>query len=134
MELFEEYSQLILGILGSVMSVFFSGFVWAVKSAWKAHRKEISCLSNSIANLRESHVEARNHQAKLTDITQGLRAEMHLATKSMDYAKMGLTALEGAIQQQQKTINQYVERIAMIDGQLAAVFKFVDAKRRSTDV
>lgn len=137
-ELAKDYGPAVLSVIASVMSGLFSVGLWLAQMAWRKHKKQMLSLAKSIEAIgteQKSIIDlSRKEHAKLWEMTATLRAELHLSNQKSDTIKAGLLGLEGTMRQQTTRIDTYIERMGQAEGKFAAIFKFLDAKPRATDV
>jgi len=127
----------VLSLITGIMTIFFGAFSAVLRYAWKLHEGRMTSIANCLTKLtqavdqdQKSHLE---EASKIWQSIQGLRAELHLSSKHADDLKAGILKLEGTIDGQRATLYQHIEKITRLDSKLEAVFRVIDAPRRSTD-
>lgn len=138
LDLAQEYGPAALSVVGSILAALFSGFCAAATWAWSKHKDRTLKLQMTITEIGRMLNAYRDNSStehgKLRDTILGQRAELHLLRQTVDPIKGGMLNLEGVIKNQNDTINRYVEKMGVVQGQLQAVFKFLDAAPRATDI
>lgn len=137
MQLLELFGPVVLAAIGAVLSVVFGGLAALARAAWRVHLRRMEAMASALADLAKAvktHEDyATAEHKKLWDGVQGLRAELQLANRNTDNIKTGLLKLEGALDNQRATIQDYIKATEKISGKMEAIFRFVDAPRRATD-
>ena len=133
----KEYGPGAFSVVGSVLAFLFSTFWAAVIWAWRKHKAHMETLENLIHSLKEHVDHDREQNASehlfIKESMAAFRAEVHLLELQVNPLKAGLLTLEGAVRNQNETINRYVEKMGVVSGKLDAVFRFIDAVPRPTD-
>jgi hypothetical protein len=123
-----------LTVLGAVLAAFWGFIVWI----WSRHKKFMKYQNTALVKLGEGiandRKESLSEHAKIKETLMSYRAELHLFKKEMEPLKPAILNLEGAIRNQQHTINDYVEKMGKVSGKLDAVFAVFEAQARATDV
>lgn len=137
-DLVKEYGPAVMTVIGSVASVIFSWLLWLVRFLWKKHKAQTKHLRDSIVEIGKLFSEYKDasttEHAKIKETMTAYRAELHLLKVTVEPLKAGILSLEGAVKNQNDTINRYIEKMGVVQGKLDAVFKFIDAPNRSTDL
>lgn len=133
-----DWGPIIASVVGSILTFLASIFAFVARWAWTKHCERMSLMEGAIARLTTEIASAtdkqREEHVKIWDMAQQLRAEVHMAKNSTDHLKAGLLSVEGVIKHQQGNINEHIGVLAKLDAKLEAVFRFVDANKRATDV
>lgn len=136
-EVSKEYGP-VLSIVGSVMTVVFAIIGFLVKQMWAHHSQKMESLilatQELATNLKEHENSTLTKTYEFESILQGFRAELHLTSTKFENIRGGFLSCEANINAQQKTITEHIRELAKIDSKLDAVFRFIDAKARMTDV
>jgi len=134
----KEYGPTILSAVGSILTAVFSVGLWMLQYGWKKHKRQMSLLSKSIDTLSETFSKLQDHtrveHGAIKESLMVYRAEMHLLKQSIEPIKGGMLGLEGAINHQSQRVDRYIERMGAMEGKFDAVFRFIDAAKRATDV
>lgn len=134
----KEYGPAILAFFAAILSAIFSILGFIARYLWKVHNKRLTGIEESLARVQKSMALAEKNLNERTNAfemsVQGLRAEMHLSSQKFDTIRVSLMGCEANINAQQKTITEHIRELAKIDSKLEAVFRFIEAKARATDV
>lgn len=83
----------------------------------------VKLIKKSIKDFKQWRADADKRLKSMDDIRKDLK----------DVAK-AMENLAGAVKHQQTIVNDYVEKMGKVSGQLEAVFRFIDAPARTTDL
>lgn len=137
-EFAKDYGPAFLSVIGTVLGLLVSGVSVVVRYAWKQHTVRMTSLLEATKELAERiqiHEENTKNRTQTTEkIVQGLRAELHMVQQKFEHIRVSLMGCEANVKSQQNTITEHIRELAKIDSKLEAVFRFVDAPRRSSDV
>jgi chromosome segregation ATPase len=137
-EFAKDYGPAFLSIIGTLLGLLVSGVSVVVRYAWKQHTARMTTLLEATKELAERinvHEENTKSRTQTTEkIVQGLRAEIHMVQQKFEHIRVSLMGCEANVKSQQNTITEHIRELAKIDSKLEAVFRFVDAPRRSSDV
>ena len=139
LSLAKDYGEAALSVVGTVLVFLVSTVSGVAAWAFKRHKARMAKHYNLITELGKAFVgfkegSAQDH-AKIKEAVMGQRAEIHLLKQTIDPLKAGMLNLEGAIRNQNDTLNRYVEKMGVVQGKLDAVFSVFDAQAaRATDV
>lgn len=142
MQLLEIFGPIALAAVGTVLTAVFGAMIALGKYAWNRHQARMSMMASALGELAkgiQKHEEyASAEHKKIWETIQGLRAELQLANRNTDNVKVGLLKLEGALENQRATIQDYIKVSEKLGGKMEAIFRFVDkyvesVPRRATD-
>lgn len=125
-----EYGSAVVSGIGAVLAALISLLAWGLRTAWRLHTQRLDAMNRHIDHLA---LVMHKEQKRLWDGLQGVRSEVALEHRSLEYLKNGILKLEGAVEGQSKTIVSHIQSLARIDSKLEALFRFVDAPHRSSD-
>lgn len=138
LEVAKEYGPATLSVVGSVLAFLISTLWAAAIWAYGRHRKQMTTLQKAVLRVVETQTSDREATAgehgKIKEVFLGYRAEIHLLKLEISPLKAGMLNLEGAVKNQNDTINKYVEKMGVVSGKLDAVFSVFEAKARATDI
>lgn len=123
--------------VGGTASLIFSVMTFIARGAWKTHQSRMKAMADALStfakNVKAAEEAVEKEHRKIWESLQGMRAELQFSQKSSEDLRSGLLRLEGALENHRTTVYQHVERLGRIDSKLEAIFRFMDAPRRSSD-
>lgn len=138
LELAKQYGPTILSIVGALLMALFSGLAALVRWAWQSHRKQMEAMAADIKALARDVAAAKdeNHDehSKVWRSIQDLRAQLLVFNQCIEHVKVGLSSAEGSMKSHTFRLDGYIEKIGKIDSKLEAVFRWLDANKRATDM
>ncbi len=129
----ETFGPIVLSAVGFLLTMTCGGLAAVARWAWGAHQRRMAAMADALTTLARAVDGAKSEHTRIWEAIQGLRAELQLANRNTDMVKTGLLKVEGAIENQRATIQDYVRVTEKVSGKLEAVFRFVDSPRRATD-
>jgi hypothetical protein len=136
-ELAVTFGPIILAAVGTLLTAVFGVLAAIARWAWKAHQKRMLNMADAVQKLAKAIDQGLDgmvaEHTKIQQSVQGLRAELQMANRNTDTMKNGLLKVEGAMETQRKTIQDYVQATDRLSGKMEAIFRFIDAPQRATD-
>lgn len=114
-------------IVAGFFSIVFTMIFFLLKKVWINHDEKIDSMSKTISNLSQEY-------DKILIAIQNVRSEMRILYSHDDTIKQGMVRLEGVISSQQQMLYNHIEKISKVDSKLDALFRFIDAPKRATDI
>lgn len=138
MQFLRDFGPAMLSGIGAVLAALFSLALWIARAAWRLHTARLEALAEAVKTLAKGmetvDASGKEGDRKLWESVQGVRAELGLGQRSFDHLKTGILKLEGAVESQQRTISLHIASLARMDSKLEALFRFIDAAPRASDV
>ena len=138
LQIAKDYGPAVLSIVGSVALAAFGVASTVARWAWKKHEKRMMQMATAIntlaQNLEKSSKDNHNDHALVWKSLHGLRADLQVTIQRIDPVSKELLEVQGSIKTLNQTIMNYIERMATMAGKLDAVFRFMDATKRPSDV
>jgi len=132
---FEGHGETALTIAGSVLSFIFTAIWGTLVMLWKSQKKRMDNVDDNIDSLCTSLRETRNTLSDQTnaikDSVLSYRSEIIHLKAEIEPLRKTVSNIEGAVKNQNVTINNYVEKVGEINGQLDSVFLFIEQYPRS---
>lgn len=134
----KDYGPAVLSIVGSIALAAFGVASTVARWAWKKHNERMMRMVSAIQvlakSLESSSKENHDDHATVWKSIHGLRADLQTTIQRIDPVSKDLLEVQGSIKMLNQTIMNYAERMATVAGKLDAVFRFMDAPKRSSDV
>lgn len=136
-QLAKDYGPAALSLVGSLALAAFGVASGVVRWAWKRHNERMAKMAGAIQAISKSlDTTAKNNHdehAAMWKSVHGLRADLQTTIQRIDPVSKELLEVQGSIKTLNQTIMNYAERMATVSGKLDAVFRFMDAPKRSSD-
>lgn len=138
LQISKDYGPAALSLVGSLALAAFGVASGVARWAWKKHTERMSKMAESIQLLAKAIKEnaKNNHDEHSTmwKAVHGLRADLQVTIQRIDPVSKELLEVQGSLKTLNQTIMNYIERMGIMSGKLDAVFRFMDASKRSSDV
>lgn len=123
-EMLKSIGPWFLSAVGALLA-FVMQHVW---NGFKAWQKDVGERTTKLEE------KAREEEGKTSQALLGLRAELHLTKSDLRNAIAGMHNLEGGMKLQQGDLKDLISQISSLDGKFQAVFRFIEASPRATDI
>lgn len=130
-EFLTNNASMIVTVVGAVLSGIATVSVTAIRWAWKTLETRNQQVSD---DLEEFIKTSRNDSKKVVSAIHTLKAESALIQKQIEFVREATLRLEAGQKQTQDSLYQQVKDVSKMDSKLEALFRFVDAPKRTTDV
>lgn len=136
-QLAKDYGPAALSLVGSLALAAFGVASGVARWAWGRHNERMAMMAEAIQAISKSleGTSKSNHDehATMWKSVHGLRSDLQATIQRIDPVSKDLSEVQGSIKTLNQTIMNYAERMATVSGKLDAVFRFIDAPKRSSD-
>lgn len=138
LHILKDYGPAALSIVGSIALAAFGVASTVARWAWKKHLERMNKMSEAIQSIaravqKNSNLNHDEHSAMWKSV-HGLRADLQATIQRIDPVSKELLEVQGSLKTLNQTIMNYIERMGIMSGKLDAVFRFMDASKRSSDL
>lgn len=130
-----QYGPAAASVVGSIVTGALT-LIWATLMLfWRMQKRRMDKVDVQIGRLcrsvREGREQASEENEKMRETLASYRSEVVHLKAQVEPLKASVQSIEGAVKTQNTTINNYVERMGEVNGQLDTVFRFIESYPRS---
>jgi hypothetical protein len=137
-EIAKAVGPILLSIVGAVVMALLSAIGWGLRVMWRTHKRQMAQASQALKALADgAETDRKEREAQILSLKEGLmgvRAEVALTSRGTQDALARVLEMGGMIRLQQEALEKNNGLLERVNGKLEAMFRFIDAPRRATDV
>jgi hypothetical protein len=137
-----DYGPIVLAAVGAVFTFLFGIIAFLAKLAWKQHQEKVlSAIEKHGKDIHHIRTEvaasdkiAKQSHDQIRAAVVGLREGLKAAVQEDGQLKLRVAELAGVSRHLADEIGEVAGELKLANGKLEAVFRFIDAQPRATDV